>query len=67
MAYDYDTNYIFPIPIKDVTDASIIKAFQQVFEELKTEGCKPTFNVTDNQSTRPLKKSYKLKNVNGNS
>ena len=67
VAYDYDRNYIFPVPIKDVMDASIIEVFQQVFEELKAKGCKPTFNVTDNQATRPLKNSYKLKNVDGSS
>jgi len=61
VAYDYDTNYIFPIPIKDVTDASIIEAFQKVFEELKEQGYQPKFNVTDNQATRPLKKFLKTK------
>ena len=35
IAYDYDTNYIFAIPVKDVTDGSIIEAFDQVFTELK--------------------------------
>ena len=61
VAYDYDTNYIFPIPIKDVTDASIIEAFQKVFEELKEQGYQPKFNVTDNQATWPLKKFLKTK------
>jgi len=61
VAYDYNTNYIFPIPIKDVTDASIIEAFQKVFEELKEQGYQPKFNVTDNQATWPLKKFLKTK------
>ena len=28
IAYDYDTNYIFAIPIKNITDEAIIKAFK---------------------------------------
>lgn len=48
MVYDYDTNYIFPIPIKDVTDVSIMEAFQKVFNVLKTQEYKPTLNVSDN-------------------
>ena len=30
VAYNYDANYISAIPIKDVTNASIIEAFDQV-------------------------------------
>ena len=59
VAYDYDTNYIYAIPIKDVTDKSIIEAFNTVFTDLKERGYKPTFNVTDNQATRPLKEYLK--------
>ena len=59
MSYNCNTNYIFPIPIKDVTYASIIEVLQHVFEELKANGFKHTFNVTDNQATRPLKKYLK--------
>ena len=38
VAYDYDTNYIFAIPIKDVTDETIIKAFDGVFTMLTEKG-----------------------------
>ena len=62
VAYDYDTNYIFAIPIKDVTDDSIMAAFHSVFNELKEKGHKPTFNVTDNQATRPIKEYLKKEN-----
>ena len=31
IAYDYDSNYIFEIPMKDVTEDSIIEDFDQVF------------------------------------
>ena len=55
IAYDYDTNYIFAEPIRDVKDATIIAAFDKVFTELTKKGRKPTFNVTDNQAETPLK------------
>ena len=48
IAYDYDTTYIFAIPIKDAIDDSIIEVFNQVFTQfLKEKGLKPIFNVTD--------------------
>ena len=65
IAYDYDTNCIFAIPIKDVTGDSIIEAFNQVFTELKEEGLKPTFNVMDDQSTTPSKNTSRRKDVDG--
>ena len=54
IAYDYDTNYIFAISIKNVTDDAIMEAFQEVFLQLKDKGHKPTFNVTDNQAIKPF-------------
>ena len=59
IAYDYDTNYIFAIPIKDTTDASIINGFEQVFNELNEKGFKPQFNVTDNQAANSIKRYLK--------
>ena len=38
VAYDYDTNYIFAIPIKDITDATIITAFDGIFTMLTEKG-----------------------------
>ena len=55
IAYDYDTSYIFAKPISNLKDDSIITAFESVFNELKDKGHKPTFNVTDNQSTKSIK------------
>ena len=67
MAYDYDTNYTFAIPIKNVTDAAIIEAFIKVFTTLKEKGYKPMFNVTDNQAVTPIKEYLRKKIANGNS
>jgi len=55
IAYDYDTNSIFEIPIKDLKDDTIIAAFDEIFKDLTEKGYKPQFNVTDNQATTPLK------------
>ena len=59
IAYDYDTNYIFAIPIKDVKDATLVAACEEVFNTLKEKGYKPTLNITDNQAVRPLKEYLK--------
>ena len=36
-------------------DETIIKAFDEIFTEFTQKGYKPTFNVTDNQATTPIK------------
>ena len=55
VAYDYDTNTIFAKPCPDFKDATIIAAFEEVFNELKAKSYEPKFNVTDNQATGPIK------------
>ena len=55
VAYDYDTNYIFAIPIKDVKDVTLVAACKEVLDTLRDKGYKPTLNITDNQAARPLK------------
>jgi hypothetical protein len=55
VAYDYDSNYIYAIPVKDLKDDTILEAFDQVFSDLKNKGHKPKFNVTDNQAAKPIK------------
>ena len=61
VAYNYDNNYIFVVPIPDLKDETIIKAFDGIFTELEEKGHKPTFNVTDNQATTPLNAYLKSK------
>ena len=63
VAYAYDPNYIFAIPIRNVKDETIIAAFDKVFQDLKERGFKPSFNVTDNQATNPIKAYLKKKDV----
>ena len=56
IAYDYDTNHIFAEPIPNVTDETIIKKLQGIYDTLVAKGHKPLLNITDNQATKPLKK-----------
>ena len=53
-AYDYDTNYIFAIPMRDLIDKSVIPSFNDVFTQMKAKGFKPEFNM-DNQAARSIK------------
>eukprot|EP00804_Cyclotella_cryptica_P012930 CCRYP_002289-RA/>CCRYP_002289-RA protein AED:0.24 eAED:0.24 QI:0/0/0/1/0.5/0.33/3/0/1110 len=55
VAYAYDPNYIYATPLRNLRDESIMTAFDHVFQDLKAKGYKPTFNVTDNQATTPIK------------
>ena len=55
VAYAYDPNYIFALPINSTSNSHIMEAFKQVFQTLTNHGYKPTFNVTDNQAANPIK------------
>ena len=35
IAYDYDNNYIFARPMKDVKDSTVVSTYKTIFEELK--------------------------------
>ena len=62
VAYDYDTNFIFAIPIANIKDATIVKDFDKVFKKFIEEGHKPALNLTNNQAVNPLKTYLKRKN-----
>ena len=55
VVYDYNTNFIFALPIAKFKDATLVEAFYMVFTELTEKGHKPTFNVTNNQAMNPPK------------
>eukprot|EP00804_Cyclotella_cryptica_P009771 CCRYP_013223-RB/>CCRYP_013223-RB protein AED:0.40 eAED:0.40 QI:0/0/0/1/0/0/3/0/850 len=64
IAYAYDLNCIFALPISNLRDETILTAFDEVFQTLKSKGFKPAFNVTDNQAATPIKNiSVKSKQV----
>ena len=67
IACNYDSNYIFAEPIKDVKDATLVEAFQEVFETLEDRGMKPTLDITNNQAVNPIKAFLRQeKTANGN-
>jgi hypothetical protein len=63
VAYDYDTNYIFAIPIESTKSEDIMNAFRMVVETLTAHGYTPTFNVTDNQAATAIKQYCLSKNI----
>jgi hypothetical protein len=63
VAYAYDPNYIFAKPIPNLRDETILDVFDKVFQELRSKGFKPTFNVTDNQAASPIKKYLQKENT----
>ena len=58
VVHNYDTDYTFAIPIKDVMD-TIVEAFDQGFIKLTEKGYKPKLSVMNNQATHPIKKYLK--------
>jgi hypothetical protein len=56
VAYHYDINYIFALPIQSTKGDDIIAAFRTIFDNLTRKGFAPTFNVTDNQAAAAIKK-----------
>ena len=55
IAYAYDPNYIFAIPIVTTSNECIIAAYIEVFQTLTDRGYKPQFSVTDNQASAPIR------------
>jgi hypothetical protein len=67
VAYDYDTNYVHAVPVEDLTDATIINTFDEIFSDMELKGHKPHHNITDNQAVAPLKRYLAGKIVSVNS
>ena len=63
VAYYYDTNFIFALPIANVKYSTLVEAFDTIFTELTEKEHKSTFNVIDNQAFNPLKKYLQSKNL----
>ncbi len=55
VAYDYNTNYIFALPISSTSDNDILTAFKQTHDMLTKRGYTPQFNVTDNQAASTIR------------
>ena len=53
--YDYDSNTIHPVAIKNRTAESILAAYTQVHQELVQAGCRPKLHKLDNECSQLLK------------
>ena len=53
--YDYDSNSIHPIPIKNRSAETILEAYQQVHTKLVKAGLKPKLHRLDNECSQLLK------------
>ena len=59
IAYEYRSNAILCRALKDQTDASMIEAFQDVYQYLESKGFKPKLNVIDNQCSKAIQRFIK--------
>ena len=55
VASNYDTNYINPKPVEDLTNTTTIKTFDIIFKDMRRIGHTPRLNITDNQVVPSLK------------
>jgi hypothetical protein len=61
--YDYDSNAILAQPIKDRTDPELLRAFQDVEQELVSRGLKPKLMKLDNEASKLLKMYVHQQNI----
>jgi hypothetical protein len=59
VCYEYRSNAILVRAMKDQTDDSLQKAFQNVYEFLTTRGFKPKLNIMDNQCSKRIQRYIK--------
>ena len=53
--YDYDSNCIFPEPLKSHTGKAILEAYQNLHTQLCKVGLCPQLQCLDNECTNALK------------
>ncbi len=61
VVYHYETNAILALPVANFSNDSILAAYQQQFEFLKSKGHKIKLNVMDNQASQVIKNYLTLK------
>jgi hypothetical protein len=55
VAYAYGLNAIIVRPMKNRSDAEMIRVYCEVYEYLESKGFKPQFNVSDNECSKAIK------------
>ena len=66
VAHDYNTNYVDAVSVKDLTNATIIKTFNKIFEDMGQKGHKQRLTITNNQTVVSLKRYLAQKIVSDN-
>ncbi len=62
VVYHYKSNAILALPIANFADGTILAAYQQQFELLKSKGHKIKVNVMDDQASKVIKKYLTVHN-----
>lgn len=63
VAYDYDSNLIWGVPIPTRTAAQIVKAYKQIYKMLQSKGLKPKLQRLDNECAQELKDFFDEKSI----
>ena len=61
VTYNYATNNIFALPVPNFKKGTAITDFEEICNKLRDKEHTPTFYVTDNQATMPIKGFLKNK------
>ena len=61
--YDYDSNAILAIPLKNRRAESILQAYKMGHAQLCATGCKPKLQCLDNEASRALQEFLTNENV----
>jgi hypothetical protein len=62
VVYSFDCNYIKPVAMKSKSSSEWLKAFGEIFQDLKSHGFKPKLQTVDNEASATLK-SYFTENA----
>ena len=63
IVYDWTTNAILATPVKDLKDETVVAAFRDNIEYLKSRGFKPVFNVLDNVASKAIRTYIKSEDI----
>ena len=59
IAYDFDSNGILAEPMKSRHDKEYLRAYQEIYKELKKSGSKPKLHKLDNEASKAVFDYYK--------
>lgn len=59
VVYDYDSNYIHAIPLRNRTDAEMLRGYDTAHATLTSHGLRPQLQILDNEASHALKSRIK--------